>query len=274
MAGESKRQRGRPRAFHDKTEQNTIQSLDRAMTVLQALAGYEGIGLSQLAENTQQSPATLYRILTTLAQHRMAEFDENAQLWHVGSGAFSIGSAFLRRTSVVERSRPVLRQLMQDTGETANLGVENGDNVLFVSQVETHASIRAFFPPGTQSPMYASGIGKALLAFYAPDRLDKFLKHQKLEAFTPHTLTSHTALLDALARIRETGLSLDNEERTPGMRCVAAPVFNMFAEPVAGLSVSGPVSRMDDATVAAFGARVKAAAASVSVAIGGRHPQG
>jgi IclR family acetate operon transcriptional repressor len=272
MADVPKRQRGRPKAFHDKTEQNTIQSLDRAMTVLQALAGFEGISLTQLAENTGQSPATLYRVLTTLAQHRMTEFDTAEQLWHVGSGAFSIGSAFLRRTSVVERGRPVLRQLMQDTGETANLGVENGDFVLFVSQVETHATIRAFFPPGTQSPMYASGIGKALLAFFPPDRLKKYIQNQKLERFTSTTVTAKPALLAELRYIRTTGLAVDNEERTPGMRCVAAPVFNMFGEPVAGLSVSGPISRMDDATVQAHGARVKAAAASVSEAIGGRKP--
>ncbi len=269
---EIKRQRGRPKAFHDKTEQNTIQSLDRAMTVLRAVAGMEGVGLSQLAERMDQSPATLYRVLTTLAQHDMVEFDETNQLWHVGSGAFSIGSAFLTRTSVAERSRPYLRQLMQETGETANLGVENGDHVMFVSQVETHASIRAFFPPGTLSPMYASGIGKALLAFYAPDRLQKWLRKQRFEAFTPMTLVDENGLLADLALIRARGLSYDNEERTLGMRCVAAPVFNSYGEPVAGLSVSGPVSRMDDSAVAAFGARVREAAEAVTRAVGGRKP--
>ncbi len=265
-----KRQRGRPRAFHDKTEQNTIQSLDRAMTVLRAVAEHEGIGLSALAEAMVQSPATLYRVLTTLGLHGMVEFDDRTQLWHVGSGAFSVGSAFLRRSSVAERARPWLRQLMEETGETANLGVESGDQVMFVSQVETHASIRAFFPPGTLSPMYASGIGKALLAFYPEERLEKWLRRQSFEAFTPSTLTDRAALLADLAAIRARGVSLDNEERTPGMRCVAAPVFNSYSEPVAGLSISGPVSRMDDGAVAAFGARVRAAAEAVTRAVGGR----
>ncbi|MDJ0630107.1 MAG: IclR family transcriptional regulator [Rhodobacter sp.] len=273
MAGKPNRQRGRPKAFHDKTEQNTIQSLDRAMNVLQALAAHEGISLSQLSDTMEQSPATLYRVLTTLAQHRIAEFDEAAQLWHVGSGAFSIGSAFLRRTSVVERARPVLRQLMQDTGETANLGVESGEQVMFVSQVETHATIRAFFPPGTLSPMHASGIGKALLAFFPEDRLRKWLRNHTLERFTGTTIVAEPALLAELRYIRARGIAIDNEERSSGMRCVAAPVFNVFAEPVAGLSVSGPVSRMDDATVARFGGLVRDAAARLSEAVGGRKPQ-
>ena len=171
MSDQPKRGRGRPRAFHDKTEQNTIQSLDRAMTVLQALAGFEGISLTQLAENTDQSPATAYRVLTTLKTRGIVEIDQQRQTWHVGAGAFRIGSAFLRRTNLVERARPVMQRLMEVTGETANLGIENARHVLFVSQVETHASIRAFFPPGTQSPMHASGIGKALLAQFDEPRL-------------------------------------------------------------------------------------------------------
>lgn len=264
------RQRGRPRAFHDKTEQNTIQSLDRAMSVLEVLAAHEGLTLTQLADLTGQSAATLYRVLTTLARHQIAEFDEARQIWHVGSGAFSIGSAFLRRTSVVERARPVLRQLMQDTGETANLGVSDGDQVLFVSQVETHSPIRAFFPPGTASPMHASGIGKALLAFMPRDALDNYLKNRDFEGFTRSTITTPELLLRDLARIRETGLSIDNEERTQGMRCLAAPVFNAFAEPVAGISVSGPISRMDEAALASHGAQVRAAARAVTAGIGGR----
>ncbi len=269
---EPKRKRGRPKAFHDKTEQNTIQSVDRAMVVLEAVAAAEGIALSQLAEDLEMPPATLYRMLSTLALHGMTEFDEAAQLWHVGAGAFSVGSAFLRRTSVVERSRPILRALMQDTGETANLGVESADKVLFVSQVETHASIRAFFPPGTQSPMHASGIGKALLAFFEEERLERWIARQTLEKFTATTLVTAAALRAELHHIHSTGVSLDNEERTPGMRCVAAPIFNVFGEPVAGISVSGPSSRMQDADITGLGAKVRAAAATVTQAIGGRAP--
>ncbi len=83
-----------------------------------------------------------------------------------------------------------------------------------------------------------------------------------LERFTSSTSVTEAALLAELRHIRATGLSIDNEERTPGMRCVAAAIFNVFGEPVAGISVSGPTSRMDDATVARFGAAVRQAAAS------------
>jgi DNA-binding IclR family transcriptional regulator len=139
------------------------------MAVFEHLSTTSGATLSELAADTDQSPATTYRILVTLEARDLVEFDPGPQLWHIGPRAFLIGARYLRRTSLVERARPVLRRLMERTGETANLGIARDGHVLFVSQVETHASIRAFFPPGTLSPMHASGIGKALLAQMSPE---------------------------------------------------------------------------------------------------------
>ena len=136
-----------------------------------------------------------------------------------------------------------MRRLMEETGETANLGIERRDQVLFVSQVEAHASIRAFFPPGTQSPMHASGIGKALLAQYSEARIDRILG-AGLERFTPTTLTDPDQLRQELEDIHARGYSVDNEEKSEGMRCIAAAVFDATGEAVAGVSVSGPVSRV------------------------------
>ncbi len=265
---ETPRRRGRPRAFHDKTDQNIIQSLDRALMILEALAEENGIGLSALAAKLDQSPATLYRVLTTYQTRGMAELDAATQAWNIGPRAFLIGSAFLRRTSVVERARPVLRMLMEATGETANLGIERSDHVLFVAQVETHASIRAFFPPGTQSPLHASGIGKALLARFDDVRLDGYLKRSERERFTPATLTDETALRADLAETRARGYALDNEERNEGMRCIAAAVMGPHGEAVAGLSASGPVARLAPSDLARIGAMVRDAAISLSESLG------
>lgn len=264
-----RRARGRPRAFHDKTEQNRVQSLDRAMLILEALGETGGGTLTELATRLEQAPATVYRVMTTLEARGIVEFDAAQQTWHVGAGAFRIGSAFLRRTNIVERARPVMQELMLATGETANLGVENGAHVLFVSQVETHASIRAFFPPGTQSPMHASGIGKALLAQFGAPQLGRIVAGG-LEGFTRRTLTSEAALLDDLAATRARGYAVDDEERNDGMRCVAAPVFNATGAVVAGLSISGPTARVTPDRIASLGEDVRKAAAELSGKLGAR----
>ncbi|WP_027260137.1 HTH-type transcriptional regulator BhcR [Leisingera aquimarina] len=262
------RRKGRPKSFDSASQPATIQSLDRALDVLDALAAANGMTLTELSSALGQSAATMYRVLSTLEVRQIVEVEPQSQTWHIGAMAFRLGSAFLRRSSVIERARPVMRELMEATGETSNLGIERGGDVMFVSQVETHESIRAFFPPGTTSPMHASGIGKALLSCFGEDQLTRFLRGQALERFTEKTLTSAEALRADLAQIRSRGWSFDDEEKAPGMRCVAAPVFGMQGEVLAGISISGPTARMPDGGINGIGALVKDAAEKLSYGLG------
>ncbi|MCV2876867.1 IclR family transcriptional regulator [Rhodobacteraceae bacterium XHP0102] len=268
----STRQRGRPKAFHDKTEQNTVQALDRALAVMEVVAQKPGLRLSELAEETGQATATLYRALTTLQMRGMVECDEMQQVWHIGAGAFQVGSAFLRRTNVVERSRAGMTQLMRETGETANLGVEMQDEVLFLTQVETHEAIRAFFPPGTRAPMHVSGIGKALLSWFEPQQVQAIILKRGLAAFTPQSLTDEATLRADLDAARARGFAIDDQERAEGMRCIAAPIFNVHGEAVAGISISGPAFRLPVARCHDIGTMVRHAADQITTAIGGRSP--
>jgi len=265
------RPRGRPRAFADKTGQNTVQALDRALDLLEMLAATPGLTLSGLATEAGLPVATVFRALATLQAHGMVEADDPGQFWHIGAGAFRIGSAFLRRTKVVERARLPMDDLMRETGETANLGIESGDEVLFLAQVETANAIRAFFPPGTKAPMHVSGIGKALLAWYPAEKVAGILARKGVERFTTLSL-SEPALRRDLARTRDRGFAIDDQERTEGMRCVAAPIFNAQRDPVAGLSVSGPAFRMGLSDAGRFGTLVRAAADKVTEATGGLKP--
>lgn len=262
------RNRGRPKSFNDKTGQNVIQSLDRALDVMQTLANGGMMTLSEIASQMGQSPATIYRVLTTLELRGVVEVDRASQTWAIGATAFQLGAAFLRRTNVVERSRPVMRDLTEATGETSNLGIEKSGAVIFVSQVETHETIRAFFPPGTQSPLHASGIGKALMACFSAEQLDRYLATATLDRFTENTITNPDALRTEMETIRAQGYALDDEEKAPGMRCIASPVLNMHGEAVAGISVSGPSSRITPDDIEPLAEKVMAAAAEVSTQIG------
>lgn len=266
------RLRGRPKSLNDKTDQNTVQALDRAMGLLAILSVNSGLTLSELAEQSEQAIATVYRALVTLQSRGMVEVEDPGQVWHIGSGAFRIGSAFLRRTNIVERARGPLDRLMRETGETANLGIEAGDEILYLAQAESRNAIRAFFPPGTNGPMHVSGIGKALLAWYPHERLGGILARKGLERFTSLSLSSVESLERDLARTRDRGFAIDDQECADGMRCVAAPIFNAFAEPVAALSVTGPAFRMGLSEATRYGAVVRAAADQVTEATGGLHP--
>src|SRR5688572_90779 len=232
MDAVEKRQRGRPRSFNAPADAASVQALDRGLNILAIVADGDALSLSEIAAKSGTAATTAYRMLTTLAAHGMVEFDPGGQLWSVGVETYRMGSAFLRRRKLVDRARTVMQELMETTGETANLGVAEDDCVVFVSQVETHQAIRAFFRPGTRSTFHASGIGKAILAHLPAERVGSIIRKAGLEAFTPKTLADPAALARDLDEIRARGWSVDDEERHPGMRCVAAAIFNEFGEPV------------------------------------------
>lgn len=268
-----KRQRGRPRSQFKESSAGTLQSLDRALGVLTAIAREEGATLSNLARAVDIPTATVHRILTTLENHGYVVFDDDRQEWMIGIEAYRTGASFLRRSNVLEVGRPFLRRLMEETGETANFAVPDGSEVVFVGQVETQNPIRAFFAPGARTPLHASGTGKAILAAMNPTTLERTLAEMELTAFTKNTLSTRRGLEQDLAGIRERGWSFDSEERYAGMSCVGAAIFDPRQEPCAGISVSGPSVRFRPDGAKALGSLVAQAAREITRLIGGAPPQ-
>lgn len=262
------RRRGRPKGMRSPAPGTGIQALDRGLDVLEALAAHDGITLTELSAFLGQSAATMYRVLATLEQRRYVETSPERQEWFVGPEAFRLGAAFVRRTNIVERSRSVMRDLMSRTGETSNLGIEREGYVLFVSQVESHETIRAYYPPGARSPLHASGIGKALLSAFDEVRLEAFIKATTFTRFTDKTIATAGKLREEVEATRQRGYSFDDEERTIGMRCVAACILNSHSEAVAGISISGPTPRMPDARIRKIGLLVTEAAREISRRLG------
>lgn len=265
--------RGRPRsAPQEAGSAGSVQALERAMALLMALARSDKATLSELALRTGMPPSSAHRLLMTMQADRFVAFDDATSEWSVGVEAFRTGSSFLRRTKVTEVARDVMRALVEQTGESVNIAVPDGGEVVFVGQVESPQPIRAFFAPGVRTPMHASGIGKALLAAMSQADVERALQRTGLPEFTPKTLTAPQDLFADLDRIRARGWSLDDEERNLGMRCVAAAIFNVHGEAVAGISISGPIGRLDADRVGEFGPVVRRAAAAVTERIGGVVP--
>ena len=262
------RSRGRPRAAQT-VEPTAVQSLDRALALLAILAQSDGIGLSELSQQAGLAPSSAYRLLTTLAARGYVEFLERDQQWAVGVEAFRIGMAFPRRTPIALIGRRIMQDLMQASGETANIAIFESGEIVFVAQVESQEPIRAFFRTGERRPAHASGIGKALLAEMPRVSVERILAAKGLARFTNSTLVAPDALFADLARAHVRGWALDDEERNVGMRCIAAAVFNEFGDPAAGISISGPVARLNDAAVERLGPLVSAGAAEITRLVGG-----
>ena len=134
----------------------TVQSVDRAMAILEVLGeDEEGYRLTDLARRTGLSVSTVHRLLTTLEQRRFVQFDRTDGMWHVGRGAFAVGSAFTRQRNFVAPALPILRRLRDQTRETANLGVVDDGEVVVLTQVESREIMRAITRVGGRAPMAA-----------------------------------------------------------------------------------------------------------------------
>lgn len=268
-----KRPRGRPpSAKTAQTAGGSVQSLDRALTLLELIAAEDGLTLSDVAARAGVAPSTAHRILTTLEAHEYVVHDEERGIWLVGVRAFEVGSSFLRNRKLVSVGRSIMRTLMETCGESVNLAIEDSGSIVFISQIESHHPIRAFHRPGSRGTIHASGVGKALLATRPENTVRTILHKTGLKKFTDKTLNSPEKLFADLAVVRERGWAIDDEERTPGMRCVAAPIFNEYGEAIAGLSISGPTVRIPDERLGELGPAVRRAAEEITKSIGGYAP--
>lgn len=270
---QQKRQRGRPKSQFTESSAGTLQSLDRALGVLMAIARADRMTLTDLSLAVGVPTATTHRILTTLQKRGFVTFDDERQDWLIGIEAFRTGSSFMKRRDLAETGRPIMQLLMEQTGETANLAVPQAAEVVFIGQVETQNPIRAFFPPSTRTAMHASGTGKAILAELPEDTVRQLLTRAGLQKFTENTHTTPADLFEDLAMIRARRWSFDCEERYDGMSCIGSAIFDEFGKPCAGVSISGPSIRFDAARVPELGAAVAHAAAEITERSGGVRPK-
>ncbi len=268
-----KRARGRPKSSYKENPAGTLQSLDRALRILVAVSRAGRATLTDLSMSLGVPTATTHRILSTLQKHGFVSFNDDRQDWSIGIEAYRTGAAFMNRSSLTEVSRPVMRRLMEKTGETANLAIPDGAEVVFVEQVETRNPIRAFFARGTRTSMHASGTGKAILASMPEDQVRRLLMSSGLTSFTEKTLTTPAALFEDLRKTKERGYSFDAEERYSGMSCIGSAIFDENEEPCGGVSISGPSARFDLLRVPELGALVTDAAVEITRMIGGHLPK-
>ena len=272
---------GRPRLTklhatdHDSGPQQSgsVQALDRGLVLLGIIAQADGLSLTSIAQRAGIAASTAHRILATLKASGFVQCDDARGGYLIGVKAFKIGSAFLRNRKLVDVGRSIMRDLMQESGETTNLGIENDGYVVFVSQLESHHPIRAFHRPGASGALHASSLGKAILAALPDKAVTQILHRVGMMKFTDRTIVDPQALLVELAQVRKRGWAIDDQERSDGMRCLGAPVFNEHGEVIGALSVSGPTVRVTEERLGELGPMVKRAAADLTERIGGAAPK-
>lgn len=251
-----------------------VQSITRALAILEALAeSDEGLTLSELSRRVALPPSSAHRILTTLQRRRFVRFDPATMSWAVGVQAFAVGNAFARSRDLVSLALPPMRRLMLESGETANFLMLDGREVICMAQVQSQQMVRAISRPGSGMGLHRSAAGKAILAHMTEQEVAELIGGVELPRYTENTITTAEALARELDLIRDRGISVDNEEFSLGLRCIAAPVFDETGAAPAAISLAGPAARITLARVPALAALVRRCAQTVTAEMGGREKQ-
>jgi IclR family transcriptional regulator, acetate operon repressor len=225
-----------------------IESVDRAMVLLLALEGSEGLGVVQASKLLGVSRSTAHRMLSILQYRGLARQDPRTRAYLAGPALLRSGLAAVRDLDARAFARPMLERIVAAVGETAHLVVLQWPLVFFLDSVEGSYLVRAATRPGTSLLAHCTAAGKALLAALPPERLDSLLADTKLERLTPRSVVSKSTLRRQLDEARTHGYAVSDGEAELGLRAVGAvipqPVERLSVDVAVG--VGGPEFRMTD----------------------------
>lgn len=225
----------------------TIGAVERAADVLNAFTDLDGAdaGVTELSERLGLSKAVVHRILASLRARGFIDLDEQTRRYSLGPASLALGLTYLQQIDVRDVARSVLRDLSEQTNETATLSIRRGDVRMYVDQMTPAREVKMTVQLGHPYPLHAGGSSKAFLAHLPAAHVDEYLAGP-LEAVGENTITDPVLLRRDLEEIRQRGYAASFGERQEGAASIAAPVFDHENETVAVISVCGPVERFRD----------------------------
>lgn len=237
-----------------------IRAVERVCDILDVLQrSREGASLSDVAEVTALPKSSAYRYLAALEARRYVERDAESNLYKLG---LAFRPQHTRQIEVlVNQARPHLERLRDKIGETTNLGVLDGTQVMHALVVESNEMLRLAARVGERGRLHSTALGKAIAAYLPEDRVRAILAADEMRQFTPVTITTVEGYLAELDRVRRDGYGVDDCENQPDGRCVAVPLHDLPFP--CGISVSAPTGRLPADKVAALGRQLRRVAMQV-----------
>ncbi len=257
-------------ATEPRRSRRSVQSVDRALDLLEALAGAEGeVSITALAARTKLHVSTVHRLLATLLRRGYVRQNPDTSRYYAGAKVATLSDGRGRYNELRLAARPILQGLVEATRETANLSVLDDTMAVYIETAASPQVVRLFTVVGNRVPLHATGAGKALLASLPHQRREALIDRAGLRAHTGKTLVDRAALARALDEARERGYALDDEEYDDGVRCVAVTVGPIGA-PIGAISISGPASRLTKQRCVEFVPQMRRAASDLTEALRAR----
>lgn len=236
-----------------------IQSLSRGLTLIELLGRSDnGRGVTELSKELGVDKSSVTRMLNTLVAHEFVVKNPQTRRYQLGPKLPQLIEQANSSLPLKRQSMPFIRELVDQTGENAHVGIFSQGQVLVIADMESPAQLRVVSGEGRLIPSYCTALGKCLIAFGA------YGLPKELVLFTPRTILSRGQLKLHLEQVRQRGYAFDDEEHELGVRCIAAPVFDQSGTAVASLGISGPTMRITLERVGDLAQVVMERAASLS----------
>lgn len=228
---------------------SSIQVIDRAADLLDALAAsHDPLSLKVLSAETQLHPSTAFRILASLTAHGLVE--------RTGNGRYQLGVKLLKyatrvheKVDMLQEAKPLMDWLRAEVDETINLSVREGDEVVYIVRTVPNRIMRVDQLIGSRAPLHVTAVGKLFLAETGEKNCNEYARRTGLPRYTPNTITDAAKLWHEADQSRQRGYALDNEEMEQGVSCIGVPIRDNNGTIVAGLSISAPRARRQDAWI-------------------------
>lgn len=218
----------------------TVRAVERVCSILDLLQeSIDGVSLNEVDHVTGLPKSSAFRYLWTLGAHRYVERDKNTGLYRPGLGFVGMQSRHLEVQR--ERARPWLERLRDEFGETTNLGILDGDQVVYIDIVESRRPVRFAYSRGDHNPLHCTALGKAIASQLPEKRVRGLLTRAGMERHSDNTITTIDEYLDELSQVHRVGYAVENREKEEDGRCVAVPLLGTRLP--AAISISAPAAR-------------------------------
>ena len=225
---------------------SSIQVIDRSATLLDAISKYEApVSLKILSADSGLHPSTAFRILGALMAAGFVEKD-TAGHYLLGRELVRLAGKVRRGVDLRELALDIMEELRDAIGETVNLTVREGDEVIYIERVTSNRMMRVEQVIGSRAPLHVTAVGKLMLAELGDNFIHAYAGRSGLKAYTPHTITTEQDLLNIVHQVQAQGFAYDNEEAEEGVGCIGVLLYDGSRNVVAGLSISAPIERRKD----------------------------
>lgn len=249
--------------------QALVQSVARALGLLEAVAARDEVGLAELGRNTALQPSTVHRLLATLIACGYVVQNKGTGRYRLSHKVVALAGDPERRVARLRAiARPHLEAIRDHSDETTNLVVLERFTATYVDQAESSRAVRMFTQIGRRVAAHATGAGKAMLAFQLEAARADLLASAPYKSLTAHTITSATALLQELDRVRARGYAIEDGEYEADVGCVGMPILDDDGYAIAAISVAAPLARLRQLDIAALATIMSAHTREISRELG------